>query len=86
MSKQDVKRLAADMVRDASLAERFTPQGDDPGRWVRQARVEGYELEPEEARALISSQHELSDDELEQVAGGWSGSGGGEGGGEGGGG
>lgn len=80
MSRPEVERFTADFAADPALAEAFTALGDDPEGWVRLAREKGYDLTLEEAQGLISSQQELSDDELEEVAGGWDGSGSGTGG------
>lgn len=80
MSRPDLERFTAEFERDPALAERFAALGDDPEGWVRLARERGYDLTLDEARGLVSSRRELTDDELEQVAGGWDGSAGGGGG------
>lgn len=92
MSRPRLERFTAAFESDPALAERFTALGDDAEGWVRLAREKGYELTLEEARGLCSGRRELDDDELDEVAGGWdgtggsgSGTGGGSGGGSGGG-
>lgn len=87
MSRRELQRLTDDLGADAAFAEELRALGDDPGAWKREAAARGYELTMEEARGLSSSYRELSDDELEDVAGGWDGGGtGGTGGSSGGGG
>lgn len=80
MSKPDLERFTADFERDPALAEAFAALGEDPESWARRARERGYELTVKEARGLVSSLRELTDDELEEVAGGWDGTSGGSGG------
>ena len=72
----DLERLLEDLRKDPALM-------DDLRRWVQNsemaaewARKKGYILGNEELRALSESDRELSDDELEDAAGGddaWSG-------------
>lgn len=73
MSRADLQRFAADLEADSRLADEFGALGDEPEEWHRLAVAKGYQLTFEEARGLSSSYEELSDDELEQVAGGWDG-------------
>jgi predicted ribosomally synthesized peptide with nif11-like leader len=78
MSRLELERFTADFERDRALAEEFTRLGDDAAAWLRLAADRGYRLTAEEAQGLSSSHRELSDDELENVAGGdWSQGGGG---------
>lgn len=79
MSRADLQRFTEDLEADTALAEEFRALGDDATAWHRQAAGKGYDLTLEEVGGLSSSYQELSDDELEQVAGGWddTGSGGG---------
>lgn len=80
MSAFDVKRFSSDLQKDPTLMEEFTLLGENPEAWVELAASKGYELSIEEATGLSTSHRELSDDELENVAGGWdTGSGGGGG-------
>lgn len=73
MSTTELERFTADLRSDAGLAEEFTSLGDDPEAWVRWASAKGYRLSLEEATGLSSSYSELPDEDLEKVAGGWSG-------------
>lgn len=69
MSRFDLERFTADTRKDRSMADeaaRLRPQA--LAEW---AASRGYELTLDEARGLVSSTAELSDDELENVAGGW---------------
>lgn len=76
MKRPHVERFITDFERNPAVAQEFTALGDDPEGWVRLAQVKGYELTLDEARGLASGYRELSDDELEEVAGGWDGTGG----------
>jgi predicted ribosomally synthesized peptide with nif11-like leader len=73
MSRLDLERFTTDYERDLALAEGFAAFGDDPAGWARLAREKGYEITLEEARGLLQGRRELSDDELDEVAGGWDG-------------
>lgn len=79
MSRADLQRFTEDLQTDAALAEEFGVLGDDPEAWRSQAAGKGYQLTTEEAGGLSASHRDLSDDELEDVAGGWDGSGSGSG-------
>ena len=69
MSK-DVHRLMAAAEKDPALAAELAQL--DPDTVIRWADAHGYRLTPEEARDLGASHQELEDEDLEQVAGGWS--------------
>lgn len=75
MSRADLQRFTDDLAADDALASEFGALGDDAEAWYRHAAGKGYDLTAEEAAGLCSSYLELSDDELEEVAGGWDGSG-----------
>ena len=77
MSRKDLVRFTDDFQNDLSLSDEFLSLGDDAAAWQALASEKGYELSFEEAESLIESYSELGDDELENVAGGWDGSGGG---------
>lgn len=79
MSRADLERLSADLESDMGLSEGFACLGNDVAAWVSRAQAKGYHLTNEEAAGLASSFDELSDDELDHVAGGWSGDEGGGG-------
>lgn len=74
-SRTDLQRLTEDLEADAALADEFRALGDDATAWHRQAASKGYQLTFEEASGLSSSYLDLSDEELEDVAGGWDGGG-----------
>lgn len=80
MSSSDLERFTTDLQNNPALADEFASLGEDPDAWVRRASMRGYHLTQEEASGLSSSYVELSDEDLEEVAGGWD-SGGGSGGG-----
>jgi predicted ribosomally synthesized peptide with nif11-like leader len=71
MSLTDRQRFTADFEANVSLKNAFLALGEDPHAWVQLAREKGYGLTVEEAEGLIATYAELSDDELENVAGGW---------------
>ncbi len=77
MSSVDAQRLMADLQTDSDLLDEFLALGSDIDGWVTLAASRGYSLTFEEAEGLSSSYEELSDDDLEEVAGGWSGNEGG---------
>ena len=79
MSRPDLARLIADLQHNAEFAKQM---GASPS--VQWARERGYDVTQEELTELMASNRELSDDELEQAAGGDDGWGTGTGGGTGG--
>lgn len=80
MSRPDLDRLIADLQKHPDLLQELREhQGS-----VQWARDRGYDVTREELRELMDSDRELSDDELEQAAGGDDGWGTGTGGGTGG--
>lgn len=66
MSKPDIERLTADLRRHPDLLQELGEQRD-AAQW---ARDRGYSVTREELKELMDSDRELSDDELEQAAGG----------------
>jgi len=72
MSKVDLERFSVDLQNDPGLMEEFSKMGHNPDAWVRLADTKGYHLTSAEAEGLSSSFGELSDDDLDHVAGGWS--------------
>lgn len=70
MSRADFERLTADLQIRPDLLSALRSRIDDLGRAVEWARAEGYEVTRDELRELMDSDRELSDDELEQAAGG----------------
>jgi predicted ribosomally synthesized peptide with nif11-like leader len=82
MSRPDLARLITDLQHKPGLAKQMG--ASDPS--VQWARERGYDVTQEELTELMASNRELSDDELEQAAGGDDGWGTGTGGSTGGGG
>jgi predicted ribosomally synthesized peptide with nif11-like leader len=65
-------RFVADLKKNPELVAEFqTLTGDQPA-WFRLAREKGYSFTAEDAVALSTAATELSDEDLEKVAGGWS--------------
>ncbi len=71
MSRSDLERFTADLQCVPGLSEEFSSLGYDPEAWVRHAGAKGYHLTSDEADGLSSGHGELSDDDLDNVAGGW---------------
>lgn len=70
MSRIDVKRVMRDLQRDPDVLEELRtigPSFEGVREWTR---AKGYDLTDPEIRALLDSDRELSDDELEDAAGG----------------
>lgn len=66
---EEFNRLMADLRRHPDLLQDLGEIGD-LDRAVRWAHERGYKVEAEELKELLASHRELSDDELEQAAGG----------------
>ncbi|MFL6198842.1 MAG: Nif11-like leader peptide family natural product precursor [Thermoanaerobaculia bacterium] len=77
MSRPDLERLVADLRQNPDLLKQLATSGHSV-QWVRER---GYDVTQEELKDLMDSARELSDDELEQAAGGEDGWGTGTGGG-----
>ena len=77
MSKTDLERLVADLRQSPGLLAPLSA-ASEPVQW---ARDHGYDVTQEELKELMDGNRELSDDELEQAAGGDDGWGSGTGGG-----
>lgn len=67
----DLERLMAAAEKDPVLSEELS--AFEPEALVRWAVGKGYRLTLAEAEGLGASFQELSDEDLEQVAGGWTG-------------
>ena len=65
----EFERLTADLRKNPDLLQELG-EITDLDRAVRWAQERGYKVAPEELRELLASHRELSDDELEQAAGG----------------
>lgn len=70
MSRADFERLTADLQARPDLLNDLRSRIDDLGRSAQWARGQGYEVTQDELRELMDSDRELSDDELEEAAGG----------------
>jgi predicted ribosomally synthesized peptide with nif11-like leader len=74
MGVDDFDRLMDDLRTDVELRQEFEALGDDPEAWARWGESKGYSFTAESA-ARLREKHddEISDDDLEKVAGGWCG-------------
>jgi predicted ribosomally synthesized peptide with nif11-like leader len=70
MSRKELDRFLFDLDRDAELAREFRRLATDLDAAVRWVNARGYAFTREEAEALDRS-GELSDDDLDMAAGGW---------------
>ena len=70
MSRADLNRLLGDLQKSSDLLEEAKSVGKDPEAAVRWAGARGYDLTTDEAEELVLSDRELTDDELEDAAGG----------------
>lgn len=73
MSSSEVERFLADLQKDAGLRQELEALGQDTEACVRWANAKGYAFTHGEALDLGVFDTDLSDDDLEQVAGGWCG-------------
>jgi predicted ribosomally synthesized peptide with nif11-like leader len=74
MSTGDFERFLNDLQENADLRGEFEALDSNPETWIRWANARGYRLTREEASELADSRDmDISDDDLEQVAGGWCG-------------
>ncbi|HEY0510331.1 MAG TPA: Nif11-like leader peptide family RiPP precursor [Thermoanaerobaculia bacterium] len=74
MSTGDFERFLSDLQDDAGLRDDFQALDSNPDTWVRWANAKGYSFTRDEATRLADSHaSEISDDDLEKVAGGWCG-------------
>jgi predicted ribosomally synthesized peptide with nif11-like leader len=72
MSANDFNRFLTDLRHDEALREEFETLDSNPQTWMRWAATKGYSFTPQEAGRLEEAL-EISDDDLEKVAGGWCG-------------
>ena len=70
MSRADFERLTADLQARPDLLNDLRSRIDDLGGSVQWARGRGYDVTQDELQELMDSDRELSDDELEEAAGG----------------
>jgi len=77
MEVKNFRVMRRDLDADPALADELRRVGPDPAARNRWAADRGYSVTAEELHELAEG--ELSDEELEQVAGGWDGTGGDDG-------
>ena len=70
MSSSELKRLMEDVRRDRHLVDELRALLSDPDAVLRWAVDKGYHLTREDVVELCDSDRELSDDDLEDAAGG----------------
>lgn len=70
MSSAELIRLLEDVRKDPCLKDESRNLAGDPEVALCWARGKGYDLTPEDIRELLDSDRELSDDDLDQAAGG----------------
>jgi predicted ribosomally synthesized peptide with nif11-like leader len=73
MSRREVDRFLSDLQNDAGLRQELAELGQDMEACVHWANAKGYVFTQEEALELGVFDADLSEDDLEQVAGGWCG-------------
>ena len=71
MSKRDVERFLSDLQRNAGLRQELAELGADTEACVRWANAKGYAFTLDEAIEIGAFDSDLSEDDLEKVAGGW---------------
>lgn len=72
MSQAEAERFVADLKQDSGMLEELKTQATSIDAVAEFARGKGYDLSADDARAYIQAQasHELTDQELDAVAGG----------------
>jgi predicted ribosomally synthesized peptide with nif11-like leader len=70
MSRVDLNRLLEDLRKDPHLLEESRGLLHDPDAALRWAEGKGYHLTREEVEDLLDSDRELSDQDLDEAAGG----------------
>ena len=73
MSRSEVERFLSDLQKDAGLRQDFEKLGQDTDANILWANAKGYAFTRAQAEELGVFDADLSDDDLEQVAGGWCG-------------
>ena len=70
MSRAEQSRFLEDVRKDPRLVDEVRGLLRDPEAALQWARDRGYQLTPKDIEELLDSDRELSDDELEEAAGG----------------
>jgi predicted ribosomally synthesized peptide with nif11-like leader len=70
MSSPEQNRFLEDVRKDPRLLDETRTLLRDPGAALRWAEEKGYQLTLEDIHELLDSDRELSDDDLDQAAGG----------------
>jgi predicted ribosomally synthesized peptide with nif11-like leader len=70
MSSPELNRLLEDVRKDSGLKNESRKLASDPDAALRWTRDKGYDLTPEDIHELLDSDRELSDEDLDQAAGG----------------
>jgi len=70
MSSTELNRFLEDLRNEPRLLEESRALLRDPEAALRWAREKGYHLTPADIQELLDSDRELSDDDLDQAAGG----------------
>ena len=71
MNKRDVERFLSDLQKDAGLRQELADLAPDREACVRWANEKGYSFTLDEAIEIGAFDSDLSEDDLEKVAGGW---------------
>jgi predicted ribosomally synthesized peptide with nif11-like leader len=70
MSSLELSRLLEDVRKNPCLKDESREVLGNPDAALRWTRDKGYDLTPADIRELLDSDRELSDDDLDQAAGG----------------
>ncbi|MDP9121771.1 MAG: Nif11-like leader peptide family natural product precursor [Acidobacteriota bacterium] len=73
MSRAELDRLVGSLQRDPDLLAEFRRLEGDPRAVVDWANGKGYAFTRAEVETFAAASGEISDDDLDQVAGGWTG-------------
>jgi predicted ribosomally synthesized peptide with nif11-like leader len=70
MNRAELNRLREDLRQDSRLLDESRGLLQDPDALLRWTQEKGFLLTPGDIQELLSSDQELSDDELDKAAGG----------------
>jgi predicted ribosomally synthesized peptide with nif11-like leader len=68
--RDELKRFLESVRNDPPRLEEFRALINDPDAAIRWVESQGFQLTPEDIAELLDSDRELSDDDLDQAAGG----------------